>query len=184
MTNTTDSTNDPSGLLEQTFRRILEERMKGLPFVNDKLEVEAVGFRKWGGHWVGVLITPWMFNLIAMPGDPAAWRAYREGDTQEWSFPGGSHTFRADRQEELGEYQTCAILPSVTHLPDQEHARRAAEALVRLLFDPPGRNTAASSAATTRHDDSETAHTPGTEEKKMARLLSRRAFLRGAMFRD
>ena len=32
-------------------------------FVNPALAVEAVGFRPWEDHWLGVMVTPWFMNL-------------------------------------------------------------------------------------------------------------------------
>ena len=50
------------------YQRIADERMQGMPFVNRALRVEAVDFRAWDDHQVGVLITPWFMNLILLPG--------------------------------------------------------------------------------------------------------------------
>ena len=47
----------PESLVE-IYQRIAEERMQDMPFLNTALQVEAVGFRAWEEHQVGVLITP------------------------------------------------------------------------------------------------------------------------------
>ncbi|EQD58614.1 hydrogenase expression/formation protein HupJ, partial [mine drainage metagenome] len=44
--------------LEEIFNRIAQTRMIDLPILNSAMRVEAVGFRLWEGHWVGVLVTP------------------------------------------------------------------------------------------------------------------------------
>ena len=65
---------DPSARIEAAFRAILETRMRGLPVLNPAVEVEAVGFRAWEGHWLGMLVTPWFINLMLLPLEPERWR--------------------------------------------------------------------------------------------------------------
>ena len=41
--------------------------MAGVPMLNPALRVQAVGFRHWQSHWLGVLVTPWFMNLMLLP---------------------------------------------------------------------------------------------------------------------
>ena len=50
------------------FSRIQAERMADVPLLNPALTVETVGFRLWQDSWLGVLITPWSMNLLALAG--------------------------------------------------------------------------------------------------------------------
>jgi hypothetical protein len=43
----------PAQRLEAIFRAIAGSRMAGVAILNPALEVEAVGFRRWGNEWVG-----------------------------------------------------------------------------------------------------------------------------------
>jgi len=61
--------NEVEQKLEATFTDIANTRMAGLPICNEALHVQAVGFREWNDHWVGVLVTPWTISLVLMPGE-------------------------------------------------------------------------------------------------------------------
>ena len=56
--------------LVASFERIGRESMRGLPFYNEALSVEAVGFERFGDAWLGVLITPWFMNLMLVSDQP------------------------------------------------------------------------------------------------------------------
>ena len=75
---------DPSRALEAAYRAVQATRMAGLPFLNDRLDVEAVGFAAWKGHWLGVMLTPWFMNLVIAPRDPAQWRPLAAGEPIRW----------------------------------------------------------------------------------------------------
>ena len=65
---------DPSARLTAALREVAR-RMEGLGFVNQALEVEAVAFEPWQGHWLGVMVTPWFMNLVLLPRQPSRWQA-------------------------------------------------------------------------------------------------------------
>ena len=56
--------------------------------VNPALAVEAVGFRPWGEHWLGILITPWFMNLVLMPRVGAQVAADRRARDAALRLPG------------------------------------------------------------------------------------------------
>ena len=56
--------------LVASFERIGRESMRGLPFYNESLSVEAIGFDRFGDGWLGVLITPWFMNLMLVSDQP------------------------------------------------------------------------------------------------------------------
>jgi len=51
--------------------------------------VEAVGFRPWHEHWLGILITPWFMNLVLMPRVSAMWNSIGAGESRHYVFPAG-----------------------------------------------------------------------------------------------
>ncbi len=125
------------------FRRIRDERMADVPL--PPLEVEAVGFRRWQGHWLGVLVTPWAMSLLLLPGMTDDWQLPPEGKRQLRAFPSGDYAFLGGREEGLGEYQSCALISPMAQFPDQETARLTAEAaLAALLQAPPATDSPAS----------------------------------------
>jgi len=83
----------PAGALEDTFRRVLRDQMQDMPMVNPALSVEAVGFRPWNEHWLGILITPWFMNLLLMPRVSAKWNPIGAGESRHYVFPAGVFEF-------------------------------------------------------------------------------------------
>ncbi len=69
------SAGDVATTLEHRFRQIERTRMTGVPVVNDKLAVRAIGFRPWREHWLGILLTPWFMNLMLLPQEEAPTKA-------------------------------------------------------------------------------------------------------------
>ena len=128
-------TGNPASRLEAAFGAVYEQRMQGLPFVNAALAVEAVGFRPWNGHWLGVLITPWFMNLVLLPDDDAAWPALRAGEKCGQSFPAGVFEFIAGREGTLGEYLACSLFSPMFEFADHETAHLVAAAAREALFD-------------------------------------------------
>ncbi|PWB64057.1 MAG: [NiFe]-hydrogenase assembly, chaperone, HybE [Betaproteobacteria bacterium] len=125
---------DPSPRLEAAFERIRKTRMEGLPFLNPKLRVEAVGFRPWQGEWLGALVTPWFVNLVLMPGD-GPWTTLPEGDERFVTLPAGRFRFICGRDGELGEYHACSLFSPAQQFEDHATARAVAAASLEALFD-------------------------------------------------
>lgn len=126
----------PSQRLEAAFRAIHAQRMQGLPFVNERLCVEAVGFRRWEGRWLGVLITPWFMNLVLLPDAPESWEPVPLRADARYEFPAGSFDFIGGHEPACGEFQSCSLFSPVFEFEQQEVARATAEAVLAALFDP------------------------------------------------
>lgn len=126
---------DPTAQVERVFGEIHATRMQGLPFLNSALRVEAVGFRRWEGRWLGVLITPWFMNLLLLPDADAAWRHVRYGDSLGYALPAGVFEFISAREPALGDYQSCSLFSPVFEFADQDGARATALAALAALFD-------------------------------------------------
>lgn len=121
--------------LEQHYRAVLTERMQDMPFVNPELEVEAIGFRDFEGHQLGVLLTPWFMNLVLLPGTEE-WDDQAQGSACRWSLPEGTYDFNICRDQELGTYMTAVLFRTVADFPDQETARSIAREIMQRLFEP------------------------------------------------
>lgn len=131
----TSWTENPAVRLEAVFRTIHAGRMQGLPFVNEALEVEAVGFAPWDAHWLGILLTPWSMNLMLVPREAAGWQSIAPGDKRAYRFPAGVYDFVSGREDTIGEYQACSLFSPMFEFADQVSARLTAEAALRALFD-------------------------------------------------
>lgn len=129
-------TANPSPRLEAAFRRIEAERMRGLPFLNDRLTVEAVGFRLWQQSWPGVLITPWGINLLQLPTPDAPFPPARADALIDVALPGGLVAFMPAHEAQLGDYRLCSLISPAQQFADQEAARLTALHVLALLFEP------------------------------------------------
>ncbi len=171
---------DPSRRLEDAFRA-KAVHMTGLGFVNPALQVEAVGFAPWEGHWLGVMITPWSINLLLLPHDRSRWQPRRLGETQRYSFPAGRYDFISANDPAFGEYRMCSLFSPALEIADHATARMVAELARAALFD-------VANAETHEHPmwTSTKASIPGplTQLQQTAKApMSKRDFLRGRIFR-
>jgi len=117
------------------YEMIFEERMRGLPIVNERLAVEAVGFEQWEDQDLGILITPWFMNLVLLPGNDE-WAENAQGDMSSIEFPSGPIEFITSRDDVLGTYLTAVLFRSVSDVPDQRTARELALRVMQDLFVP------------------------------------------------
>ncbi|HUO79002.1 MAG TPA: [NiFe]-hydrogenase assembly chaperone HybE [Steroidobacteraceae bacterium] len=123
--------------LEQVFERIHRERMADLPLLNDRLRVEALGFRDHQGVRVGALVTPWSINLVILPPAAAPQALGPPGQSRSWTFPSGEYLFDAAEEPALGGYAQCSLFSPAFEFERHEHAVAAARAALEALFDPP-----------------------------------------------
>ena len=110
--------------LADHYRRV-HEAMRDLPICNPALEIEAIGFRPYGGHAVGV----WFMNLMIA------------ADAEEFppKAPGETAYSAADRRargslECFGRVDSCRKL--MDDFADHAAARAVAVAALDELFDP------------------------------------------------
>ena len=178
--------------LEGTFRRILEERMQGLPLVNSRLEVEAVGFRPWKNHSLGVLVTPWFINLMLLPELDEPVRSYRVGTRVLHRFPSGSYEFILCEEPGLGRYRMCSLFSPVHQFEDQAAAVATAWACLEAIMDEENHDACGFDQRQVERiwrGEEPVPSSPGGEElpeavggdKRASRGLSRRAFITGGL---
>ena len=125
----------PAAALQQAFRAVLDKQMHDLPMLNPALCVEAVGFRPWSDHWLGILVTPWFMNLLLMPRVTAKWQAIGERESRHYVFPAGVFEFIGGRDAALGDYQACSLFSPMFEFADQQQAHDTAVASLDSLFD-------------------------------------------------
>jgi [NiFe] hydrogenase assembly HybE family chaperone len=123
--------------LERVFEEVRTTRMAGVSILNERLRVEAVGFREWRGARVGALVTPWSVSLmiVAGPGRPLA--ALRTGATECWSFPSGDYEFLGHAEPSIGDYRQCSLISPALEFASHADAVAAARAALDALFTPP-----------------------------------------------
>lgn len=126
--------------LEDVFADIYASKMRGLPFVNEALNVKAVGFCSFEGQVVGALVTPWFMNLIVLPAAGADWSGVISGSKKLLDFPSGSYEFTAALRdggvEALPGYWACSLFSPMFNFTTMLQAVDTAQAAVRGLLDP------------------------------------------------
>lgn len=130
---------DPTAVaadIEAIFRRIHREQMAGLPLLNDRLTVATHGFQVYRGRVIGVLVTPWLMNLVMLPGTGDDWDGLALGHKQPHAFPSGSYKFMVNEIDGLGRCQTHSLFSPMREFSGQAHALAAAEAFLRDLMTP------------------------------------------------
>jgi [NiFe] hydrogenase assembly HybE family chaperone len=127
---------NPASMLESVFKRIAATRMSGVAILNPALDVEAVGFRRWGDEWVGVLITPWFMNLICLPSPSPTWEGLPSGTKQDRELPSGSYEFLTAEEDELGAYLTSSLFSPMFDFQTMDQAREVAVASLAEMFTP------------------------------------------------
>lgn len=125
------------------FQGIADTRMRGLPFLNQQLAVEAVGFsaqiagESAATGVLGILITPWFMNLIWLPQDTGALLA--PGASGEHQFGDQRLTFIGADGEDIPGYESCSLFSPMFEFADQDAARQTAEQVLALLRGVPER---------------------------------------------
>lgn len=120
--------------LETIFNRILAQRMRGLPVLNPALSVQATGFKRIDGEWLGILITPWFMNLLLMPGPDSPWSGQSPGAKFDKVFPYGIFEFTLASEEQLGVYAQCSLFSPMFQFTNQADALAAAQAALQGLL--------------------------------------------------
>jgi [NiFe] hydrogenase assembly HybE family chaperone len=139
MSATSDSPERPADecALERGFERVRAERMAGLPLLNERLRVEALGFRDWQGLRVGALVTPWSINLIILPAAGSTLPAVPSGESRTWAFPSGEYAFLVTEDPALGRYAQCSLFSPAFEFDSHDDAVTAARAALVALFTAP-----------------------------------------------
>ena len=115
-------TENPGGLVE----RILGAGTGEIP-VNPRLKCTSVNFCHYRGDWLGVVITPWLMDLVLLPGGGELWGDIPQGQRRYVNLPQGTVAFSAAESPELGSYQHAPLVASVATLPDMAAAIKLAK---------------------------------------------------------
>ncbi|PJG53353.1 hydrogenase formation protein HupJ [Bradyrhizobium forestalis] len=145
--------------LAGSYRQIGERAMRDLPIYNDALEVEAVGFRRFNGTIVGIMVTPWFMNVMM----PASAAGQSSGAPLRIRFPAGDIEFTLSEVGQVGRIASCSLFSPMSEFADMAAARATAEAALAELMLP-----ADSEEAVRRRE-------PATSQ------IDRRNFLRGTL---
>jgi [NiFe] hydrogenase assembly HybE family chaperone len=120
--------------IEYVFQRIEREQMQDIPLLNPALSVQTVGFQRYQGRSLGVLITPWMMNLLMFPADDEEWSELKLGDKQHHRLPANEYRFMVNEIDGIGICLTHSIYSPMGEFMNQEHAVAAADSFMRTLM--------------------------------------------------
>ena len=110
-------------------------KVKGLPIYNPTLAIEAIGFQEHDGRHVGVIVTPWFMNVMALPAsrDLEVWVS---GNTVRLTLPSGEYDFMVTELQDVGLVGSCSLFSTMTEFTDHEAAQLAATTVAEALFAP------------------------------------------------
>jgi [NiFe] hydrogenase assembly HybE family chaperone len=121
--------------LEALFARIAVTRMQGVPLLNERLRVQALGFEtEADGAQAGVLVTPWFMNLVRLPA--AAGGAIAAGATVMRRVGTEVFPFIGAREDGFGAYEACSLFSPMFEFADHEAALATARAVLDTLRRP------------------------------------------------
>lgn len=115
--------------IEAAFDAIAQTRMAGLPLCNPALGVAVRGWQKFGGHGLGVLVTPWCMNLLAFPTEAPDPRPH-VGASRPIALPSGSYPCLWMEEDSLGGFWSCSLFSPMAEFPDMATALATADAVI------------------------------------------------------
>ena len=122
--------------IEQVFSRIHRESMQGIPILNSKLKVQALGFQVYEERVVGILITPWVMNLVLLPAQGEDWSDLTLGQKKVHEFPSQKCKFMVNDIEGIGVCQMHSLFSPMNEFSSHEQAVRAARDFIdKLMVD-------------------------------------------------
>ena len=187
--------------VEQAFNRVHRESMQSIPILNPRINVQTLGFQYYQERIVGIVITPWLMNIILLPCEEDDWSGEVLGRKEIHAFPSKTYIFLLNEIEGIGYCQTHSLHSPMNEFANHEHAVRVAQDFIDQLMtdsgpvdedpideDLLGRVMRGEETPKVNLDDFATIephpsgqpmnHVPGTN-KTLKRKLDRRALLRG-----
>ena len=177
---------DAIAALEAEFLEIHNAKMRNVPFANKALNVQAVGFGPWQGHYLGVLIAPWFMNLTILPGPGTDWSGLTTGDTELIDLPSGTYEFIHTVRPGMGGYKSCSLFSPMAEFNSQLQATDVARAVMTAVFDRKNRAETDQSVAIRKQREAELAPPPAEAPQLQAPPIlhpapNRRAVLTGGL---
>lgn len=120
--------------LEARFRDIAVTRMAGVPLLNERLAVAALGFEPVDDGALGVLLTPWFMNLLWLPAADAV--AAAPGASRRRAVGRENFEFIGAHEEGLGAYEACSLFSPMFEFEDQAAALATAREVLAQLRQP------------------------------------------------
>ncbi len=120
--------------LENTFSKIHELQMRGLPLLNPEIRIQALGFQQYKGRIFGIIITPWMMNVVILPCEKDDWSQMELGHKQPHVFPAKTLKFMVNDVDGIGPCQTHSLYSPMAEFANHEHAVNVAQGFLEELM--------------------------------------------------
>lgn len=117
---------NPAEFLTAHFQRWPPTPGGELSVANAALQVEAIGFARCQGDWLGVVVSPWFIRLFLLNGGGRLWGDIPAGQRRYVELPGGVLQFTAADDSVIGPCQYSPLIDPVSTVPDMATARRMA----------------------------------------------------------
>lgn len=128
----------PQPAVARWFARVLAERMRGLPFLNPALSVQAIDFNRVDGDWLGGAITPWSVQLMLVPGGGSLWVDTPPGERSMVTLPVGRLAFIADEGDRgLPVFQYLPLVNATAALTGDDEAQAFVRDVLTTALRPP-----------------------------------------------
>ena len=132
---------NPAARLEQAFLQIAQESMVDLPFYRAQLPVKACGFHLFEGQWFGAIVTPWMLQLMLLPGPGQRWQRRKAEERVALSLPRGEMLFRPGEIAPDLHYLSCSLMSPMETTLTAGRAIELAENCAKLAIALPVRTS-------------------------------------------
>ncbi len=123
-----------SQTLEHTFTGILNEQMQGIPILNSAIKVQTLGFQVYQGRVLGIIITPWLMNVVLLPKADEDWSNMELGHKQPQQFPSRTYKFMVNDIDGIGPCQTHSLYSPMRDFASHEQAVNAAQDFLDKLM--------------------------------------------------
>lgn len=124
--------------LEHCYTEIEQQRMQDVPVLNRLLQVKAIGFEPWRGYQLGVIMSPWMMNIMLLPGE-ASLDSMRCGEKTHINLPSGDYEFVRGEESSIGPYLSCSLFSPVFEFEQQSVFEQTGTAALEALMEPANR---------------------------------------------
>lgn len=128
---------NPADWLELHFRKQWLTQGSTLGQANPALSVEAFGFARHQGDWLGVVVTPWFLRLFMINGGGSLWGDIPPGQRRYVELPYGTLPFVAECDPEIGPLQYSVLVQPISDVADMAMARQIALDVLQSFLPAP-----------------------------------------------
>lgn len=108
--------------------------MQGIPILNSRIKVQTLGFQYFQTRIIGIVITPWLMNLILLPEAGEDWSDLTLGHKRSHTFSSKTLKFMVNEIDGIGCCQTHSLYSPMNKFANQGHAVSTAQSFIDKLM--------------------------------------------------